>query len=170
MMLRLALVALLLAASNASLLRGGVGGMKHDQEERILKEKNPKEEKGDKRDDTTGGCGIKLSAETMAAFGLPPNMDCNAIAAEQRDDYGCIALPSQIDSSSQCTTTNMCRNMDPTWACYCVPVLSTTGGPAGPPVCNCGTRQGIASVQDTGKGIGVDESVPKELCSDIAIP
>lgn len=167
MMFRLALVALLVASSNASLLRGGTRGMKHDRQERMLKGKKPKEQ-GDNRDDTTtGGCGTKLNAETMVAFGLDPNMDCDEIAGDQRDDYGCIPTPSQLSTTSDCVKTEECSSQNSLWSCFVVPGVN---GPAGLPVGHCGTRQSVAANVDTGKGIGVAESVPKQICPNIAIP
>jgi hypothetical protein len=157
MKMRLALLLLLASASNASLLRG--------KDHRELKKGDNKGGAGENKDDSTvtGGCGTKLSAETMVAFNLDPAMDCAGMNAV-RDDFGCVDSPDPLDPISECTDPAPCKDKDPTWSCFFIPGLYT--GP-GIPIAKCGTREGIAAEVDTGKGIGVDISVPKEICSSV---
>lgn len=152
MMLRnLSLVILLLASSNALLLRGGT-----------------LRKLGSGSGENTGDCGGKISGETLDAFGLGADFNCTMYA--DKSEFDCVATDASLLSpQSTCFTTEECRAQDLSWSCFYVPnVLS---GPAGLPLASCGTRESIAASVDTGKVMGVALSVPKEICiKDIAIP
>ena len=150
MIFRLLALTLFLAGSNASLLRGSGGVENEGEKKRRL------------TGDDAGGCGQKLAAETMIAFGLDPLMNCTEIA---RTDYGCVPLSDvpPLDPISKCTSSATCTSPN---SCFYVP---NQVGPAGLPVASCNTREGAAADVD---GVSVNENVPKEICRDleIAIP
>lgn len=151
MMIRLITLTLLLACSNALLLRG------------VNPDDSKKQRKLKSNDNNESGCGGKLSQETMDLFGIS-DLDCTELV---RQDPVCVDAP-RLSPDSTCSTTEECRAQNFDWSCFFVPGVN---GPTGLPVAACGTREAIASVVDTGKGIGVDFNVPKEICiQDIAIP
>lgn len=150
MIFRTVTLYLLLASSNASLLRGFGGVENKDEKQRRL---------GSGSGDDTG-CGQKLSEETMIAFGLDPNMNCTALS---KTDYDCVPLSQvpQLSVESTCDSSEDCDVEDE--SCFYVP---NQVGPVGLPIAHCNTREGAAADVD---GITVDLNVPKQICEDIAI-
>ena len=159
MIFRIVTLSLLLASSNALLLRGN-GGVNREETKK-------KERKLASPDGAGGGCGKKLSAETMIAFGLDPLMNCTAIA---RSDIPCVTIAELNNlvpaDGSTCTTSEDCTLPS---NCYYLP---NPGGPTSQPVANCFVDRAAAAdwVALQPDGEPVNEDVPKEICRELQLP
>ena len=159
MIFRIVTLSLLLASSNALLLRGNGG---------VNREETKKKERKLKSGDGGGLCGTKVSAETLIAFGLDPNFDCAALS---RSDYACVSI-SDLNGAvpdptlSTCVTSEDCTLPS---NCYYLP---NPGGTASAPAANCfATREDAAdwvALQPDGQPVNLD--VPKEICRELQIP
>jgi hypothetical protein len=156
MLFRLVTLSILLVSSNASLLLRGNGDV--NREER-------KERKLKSGDGSTRGCGTKLSAETMIAFGLDPNMNCTEIS---RSDIPCVPITDlngivPDPALSTCVTSEDCASP---MNCFYLP---NPGGTASQPAANCFVDRAAAAdwvaLQPDGEPVNLD--VPKEICREL---